>query len=71
MITVEECVRELLKYPRDAMVYAYEGESTGIVVVAPDAAGCSTRELGFIPCRELWEYGDGPSGLFTIGPKHE
>lgn len=71
MITVAELICELKKYPEKAMCYAYEGESTGVVIVAPNAVGYSTEELGFIPCREMWIYINGPSGLETVGPKHE
>lgn len=78
MITVEECINELKRYPMDAMLYAYEGECTGIVIVNAHFTGCTQsdtdrtqRELGFIQCRELWKFGYGPSGLYTIGPRHE
>ena len=71
MITVLELITALQEYPEDAMCYAYEGESTGVVIVKPHKDDIITRELGFIPCRELWEYGEGPSGLYTVGPKHE
>jgi len=72
MITVEECIRALQEYPMDAMLYAYEGECTGIVIInAHFDTNCTQRELGFIQCGELWKIGYGPSGLYTIGPRHE
>jgi len=44
MITIAELIKELQKYPPDALAYAYEGEIIGIVIV--DAK--ETKQLGEI-----------------------
>jgi len=49
MITVAELLKELEEYPADALVYAYEGERTGIVIVSADRG---LKQLGFIPAKE-------------------
>ena len=68
MITVSELISALQKYPEDAMCYAYEGESIGIVVVDKEIG----VELGFIPCREIWQYSDTANGATKPHkPKHE
>ena len=54
MITVGRLVTELKKYPQTALVYAYEGEETGIVIVsARKTHGVAQRELGFIQATEF------------------
>ena len=50
MITIKELRERLSRYPDDAMVYPYEGEATGIVIVERDG-----NELGFIRVDELDE----------------
>jgi hypothetical protein len=49
MITVAKLIEELQKYPRDALVYAYEGEFIGIVIVSDDE---QRKQLGEIPASE-------------------
>jgi len=44
MIKISNLVEELKKFPQDALVYAYEGESTCIVIV-----DSNHKELGHIP----------------------
>lgn len=44
MIRLSKLIEELQKFPGDAFVYAYEGEVTGLVIVAHP-----NKELGFIP----------------------
>ena len=43
--TVQEIIEELRQYPMDAIAYAYEGEVTGIVIVANNK---DRDELGVI-----------------------
>lgn len=33
MIRVDKLIKELQKFPQEALAYAYEGEMTGIVIV--------------------------------------
>jgi hypothetical protein len=47
MIAVKKMIEELEKYPKDAQVYAYEGEITGLVIV-----DSKTAWLGEILARE-------------------
>ncbi len=49
MLTVAELLKELEKYPAGALVYAYEGEATGIVIIS---SADERRELGFIEARD-------------------
>jgi hypothetical protein len=42
-VTVAAAMEFLARFPRDARVYAYEGEDTGLVVQGADGA-----ELGFL-----------------------
>jgi hypothetical protein len=49
MITVQEMIDALSKYPPDANCYAYEGEITGVVIVAPTR---DRKELGYIYAHE-------------------
>lgn len=51
MITVEKLIRELKKYPPDALAYAYEGEFIGVVIVKRDEKG-RLEQLGEIPASE-------------------
>ena len=53
MITVKYLKKALSKLPDDALVYAYEGEATGIVIVSTkkDKYG-GRKELKFIPAYE-------------------
>lgn len=51
MITVKRLMSVLQRYPPDALVYAYEGESVGIVIVSPAKHGIR-EEFGFIPASE-------------------
>ena len=51
MITIKELRERLSGYPDDAMVYPYEGEVTGIVIVEHDG-----NELGFIRVDERDEH---------------
>ena len=48
MRTVAEIIAELSKLPADALVYAYEGEDVGIVIVVRDKDG-RQKEIGFVP----------------------
>jgi hypothetical protein len=47
MLTVAELIAALSAYPKDAFVYAYEGEVTGVVIVDRDHT-----EIGYIEARE-------------------
>jgi len=50
MIKVFELIDELKKYPHDAHVYAYEGESAGIAIVEISETDKNVwKQLGFIP----------------------
>ena len=42
MRTVENMIEELKKFPKDAMCYGYEGESTGLGIMV------NKRTIGFI-----------------------
>ena len=53
MISVKNLIEHLKKYPKDAMVHAYEGEAIGIVIThVPKNEGDTWDELGFIPASE-------------------
>ena len=39
MITVKKLIKELQKFPQDAMCYAYEGEVRGVGVIKGKAYG--------------------------------
>lgn len=47
MLTVAELIAALSAYPKDAFVYAYEGEVTGVVIV-----DSTDKEIGYVECRE-------------------
>lgn len=47
---VKELIEKLNRYPSNAIVYAYEGEATGIVIIDENH-----DELGFIECKEELE----------------
>ena len=51
MITVQKLMQKLKQYPPNALVYAYEGESIGIVIVSA-AKGGKGEEIDFIPASE-------------------
>jgi hypothetical protein len=48
MRTVQSLRDELATFPPDALCYAYEGEVTGVVVIA---AGTPRKELGCVICQ--------------------
>lgn len=57
MKTVASLIRELGKFPPDALCYAYEGEVRGIVVVGPEVkqnanGGRGRPQLGYVPATE-------------------
>jgi len=47
MKTVKELIKELKKFPKDALCYAYEGETVGIGVKTKD-----NKKFGFIYMKE-------------------
>lgn len=53
-ITVKKLIEELSKYPEDALCYAYEGSTAGVVIVADKEIHKSgdREELGFILASE-------------------
>jgi hypothetical protein len=54
MVTVARLLSELKKYPKNALVYAYDGEESGIVIVSPrERKDSGRRELGFIQASEF------------------
>ena len=51
MITVQTLMQKLKQYPPNALVYAYEGEGIGIVIVSAANAG-PREQIDFIPASE-------------------
>jgi hypothetical protein len=55
MISVAKLIKELEKYPSNALAYAYEGEFIGIVIVDAE----KMKQLGEIPASseddEAWQ----------------
>ncbi len=49
MIKLRELIKQLTNYPDDYLCYAYEGESSGIVVINTDY-----KEVDFIEAKEQW-----------------
>ena len=46
MRTIKSLIEELNKFPPNSRCYAYEGEITGVVILAKNS-----KELGYISCR--------------------
>ncbi len=59
MQTVESLIRELSKFPKDAICHAYEGEVVGVVVSTPENR---LGDLGYVPCSEAEEL-EGPADI--------
>lgn len=57
MQTVESLIRELQKFPSNAICHAYEGEVTGVIVSTRDNR---LGDLGYVPCSEADEQ-EGPA----------
>jgi hypothetical protein len=61
MIKISNLIEELKKFPPDSLAYAYEGESTCVVVCDKTRA-----ELGYIPASELGRKGDGEAVIHKV-----
>lgn len=71
MRTVKWLREELAKFPDEALVYAYEGEATGLSISLPNGKpGANGRpsEYGFIHCSGWWDSEkDPPTELIGEG----
>lgn len=58
MRRVDNLIRELQKFPPDALCHGYEGEDTGLTVCLPNNGRC-----GFIACRETDDLDEEPAEM--------